>query len=1113
MPDSDSASNVETLVPPQPVETLADSIGEETIAGDGAAPRQVSAASTFDIPLKIGRHEILEKLGSGGMGVVFAAHDPELDRRIAIKLVHASEGHSEAERTASRGRMKREATAMAKLSHPNVVTVYDVGEHGGQLYIAMELIEGTSLRGWMERMPRPTVAEIVGVFALAGRGLAAAHHAGLVHRDFKPDNVMVGDTDEPGRAFGEVRVLDFGLASAVGEKLEVSDEKASAIDVTAVRMTATGAVMGTPAYMSPEQMHGEAADARSDQFSFCVALFEALYGERPFKGAGLFDLIHAVTSGEIEMPRDDPGVPRRLRQSVMRGLATRPEDRHASMDALLAALVPSRRLPRALAGGAAAVLLAGAGWVALTDRESDVCTGARDQMQDVWEDHRESIRTAFIDTGLPYAERAWAQADARLAEWTGAWAESHTEACLATRVREERSTDILDEEMRCLAAAKKEARALTRLFAAADPGLVERAEAATRVLSDPRACIDLERLHRGAAVPDDPESAARVEALRARLFEARGHDLRGEPNPALRILDDVAAQAQALGFEPFIAEVAALRGELQQSLGAYEDAVRSFEKAHHLALGLGHDELARDAAVSLAVVTGVQMARDDDAQRWIDVALAMLRRTAPEPSDEGRIKMGIASVRASQGQLEEAEALAREAMALFRSAYGDDDPRVNEARATLGEILLDRRQDDAAQEVFERVLADAQSFGNGHPAEARARMELGRVHMYRGDPASGQIEFERAIAILEGTYGDAHPELATALTLLGGSMYEQARLEEAAGAHHRAIEIVRATHGPGHAELARIYDNLANVKVAQGDHASAIEMYDEAITILEQTRGPEHPAVVTTLSNKANAFLMMDRPADAEPVFERALAIAEATYGLDALPIAFSLTGLGQARAIAGRPAEALPAFERALKIREGHEVAPNLMGSTRYSVAIALIETGGDRHRAIELAKRAREDYRAAPRSEHAALKSIDAFLADVDRPPSSPSVRTRYSRPWIRIATERAAVIPWPPGVAQYSSLGPLESLNTHPLAPWSRSILIPWPPGAVLRRPLAVRRADRCAQSTRRCACPCPGDAGSTLGSALRARARNGRAWRGIREASRSRREACGASWRGP
>jgi len=247
---------------------------------------------------RVGRFEVTATLGAGGMGVVYLAKDPDLGRKVAIKVVLGHADGSSGDR--HRHRLRREAQAMAQISHPNLATVYEVGQYRGHVFIAMEYVRGCTAREWLEAETR-TWSEIVNTFAAAGRGLAAAHAAGIVHRDFKPDNALVG-------VDGTVKVLDFGLA--VGVIADESDlgglPRRTRNPSLALSLTQTGAVCGTPAYMSPEQHLGDCSDARTDQFSFAVALFEALYGHRPFAGEGLIDLAASVLLGRMESERSLP---------------------------------------------------------------------------------------------------------------------------------------------------------------------------------------------------------------------------------------------------------------------------------------------------------------------------------------------------------------------------------------------------------------------------------------------------------------------------------------------------------------------------------------------------------------------------------------------------------------------------------------------------------------------------------------------------------------------------------------------------------------------------------------------------------------------------------------
>ncbi|MFV8749479.1 serine/threonine-protein kinase [Nannocystaceae bacterium ST9] len=279
-----------------------------------------------------GRYEIRERIGEGAMGVVYVAFDPKLHRKLAVKFVTPRRDSMRA-----RERLLREAQAMARVNHPNVVSIYDVGEASGQVFIAMDYVGGGTLTKWLRQAPRGW-REVVQMFVQAGRGLAAAHTAGLVHRDFKPDNVLV---DEAGVA----RVTDFGLVVGLEEstrgdtpkpppRREQSGEQAQAREGDTLAddtWTRTGVITGTLAYMAPEQSQGLTADHRSDQFSFCVALFEGLYGHRPSAGpAGA-----PTPSERRRIGARRPDIPARIHAAIGRGLALAPSDRWPSMSALL----------------------------------------------------------------------------------------------------------------------------------------------------------------------------------------------------------------------------------------------------------------------------------------------------------------------------------------------------------------------------------------------------------------------------------------------------------------------------------------------------------------------------------------------------------------------------------------------------------------------------------------------------------------------------------------------------------------------------------------------------------------------------------------------------------
>jgi predicted Ser/Thr protein kinase len=309
----------------------------------------------------IGRYRVLGRLGQGAMGVVYSALDEQLDRRIAIKLLQTGRGRGEA-----RERLRREALALGRLSHPNVVAIHEIGEAEGQLFVAMELVEGVTLQAWLMERPR-RVAEVLAAYVQAGRGLAAAHAVGLVHRDFKPENILIGSD-------GRVRVVDFGLARQAFDTTN-SHTTAHHDGPLDGALTATGALLGTPAYMAPEQAGGDVAvDARSDQFSFCVALYEALYGERPFGGATFDAYLAEVAAGRVRRPTPGRRVPRTLRRALLRGLRHVPGERWPDMHTLLARLSTRSRARGPVAALVVVCVLGLAWWLVARARVDEQAT-------------------------------------------------------------------------------------------------------------------------------------------------------------------------------------------------------------------------------------------------------------------------------------------------------------------------------------------------------------------------------------------------------------------------------------------------------------------------------------------------------------------------------------------------------------------------------------------------------------------------------------------------------------------------------------------------------------------------------------------------------------------
>ncbi|MEZ4384970.1 MAG: serine/threonine-protein kinase, partial [Nannocystaceae bacterium] len=512
------------------------------------------------------------------MGVVYAAHDPELDRKVALKLVRAGARGSE-----ERRRLLREAQAMARLAHPNVVAIFDVGEHSGEVFLAMELVDGETLRAWRAR--EHPWREVLGALVDAGRGLAAAHAKGLVHRDFKPDNVMI-DGD------GRVRVMDFGLARELVGDPDVAPSAAAlaalADDAASPALTRTGALLGTPAYMAPEQFAGAATDARTDQFALCVTMWEALYGARPFAGGSTAALARAIQSGARQPPPRDVRLPRWLRAAIERGLATDPGDRWPSIDALLGALrrgqsrARRRRLGVGLVAVAALVAAAFAWDATRRSRAHAACARAGAAIGELWDDAaRDRVRAGIEASEASYAATTAAKVTPWIDRFTATWSAARGELCVAAEIDGAIDEALYARGKLCLEGQVMELESLLDELGRADAQVVQRAVAAAAALSEVRSCSDPARL---ARLPQPPAAEeARLRRLRGDLSRASTLLVASKYAEGLSVVEAALADAEALAWPPLVAEAQLSRGALLAKLGRYDEAEAALEAAYFTA--------------------------------------------------------------------------------------------------------------------------------------------------------------------------------------------------------------------------------------------------------------------------------------------------------------------------------------------------------------------------------------------------------------------------------------------------------------------------------------------------------------------------------------------------
>ena len=649
--------------------------------GGGALP--LIGAGTW-----IGNYRVDRPIGAGAMGVVYRGVDRSLQRPVAIKLL--SRGGDRLDEV-DHARMERESRALARLSHRNVVTVYQIGEHEGRRYLALEYVEGGTVREWLAGAPR-SVREIVDLFVQAGHGLAAVHEAGFIHRDIKPDNLLVG-------ADGRVRVGDFGLVRSSRDEGEESAEarrRHIAASMRSARLTETGSIMGTPRYMAPELLRGEHADERSDQWSYCASLWEALAGAPAYPG----DLMTALDrGGEPRAPAEPERadrIPRRLRRILLRGLSHDPVDRWPSMRALVTALDGGRRRARAtatlLVAGAAAGVALGIGFGVGADRP-DRCAAAGDELSATWNvASRARLAAAMAPAGYP--EGAIRSIDRLLDGHARDWIAARRSACVdAERAPGEAAlaTACLGERRVAFEAALAGLERPPR-----DPVLAVDAAADLAAVAD---CRDTAWLA-GRQHPTDPQMRARVNELRGALAAARVQHRLGRPD-ADRAARDVLARARSAGFEPLTAESLQLAGQTARGAGA-ADARALLEESLTMAEAAADDVLVTSVWIDLI---DAARAGDDTARvnRWLRHARAVATRIDQmSPAAHDRILAELAAVEGlvhrSRGALDQSEARLREALER-ETRSSPASPRVARAHARLAAVLHERGvPEQAAQE-------------------------------------------------------------------------------------------------------------------------------------------------------------------------------------------------------------------------------------------------------------------------------------------------------------------------------------------------------------------------------------------------------------------------------
>ena len=907
----------------------------------------------------IGRYTILEHLGAGGMATVYSAYDTQLERIVALKMLRA-----ELETEEVHARMLREAQAMARLKHPHVVTVYEVSTFENRIYIAMEFVDGTTLSKWGEK-PRAW-RELLNVLKAAGRGLAAAHDADLVHRDFKPDNVLVGND-------GRVLVGDFGIALSRGdmapeEGLAISETgrrarstnatgsspAAQSVDeggsrqpqsvpsnessspIATERLTEEGAVLGTPGYIAPEHLLGSIDDARSDQFSFCVTMYRVLYGTRPFDNRNLPTYCVAVQRPP-NPPPSSTSVPRWVHAIILRGLQLDPQHRFASMHELLAALErdPSKRRARWALGAcltAAAVTSVGA----YGRHQAGLLAKSREGvtiMASTWNTATEQrIRESLERTDARRGADLARTVVGKLAEYARNWTETHRSVSEATLVRGEQDSPTMDRRLRCLERGREQFAALTEVFAQGKTDAAGHAVDAVYALDRPATCqtSDATTIR---LLPAEPALRARALAAEHAIAEAAALHSAGDDAQAERVVEQALPDVRAIPYAHAEAELLLIAALAKHARDDKRASLELNQRAFVAAQRAGDDSLAARAAGKSAQLFGSWLDNPQEGERWMTIAEAISDRVGPNHALQAEVLASRIVVNVMARHPEKNIELQKEHLKLVESLYGAADPRVAAAIGNRAVTYFFLHQ-------LELALADAQ----------------------------------RALEIQILVVGPNHSGLALPYSNLGAFLYELHRFEEARSALRQAME-VQAGMPPG-AATVNIYSNLGAVELELGNTDAALENLEKGLRLVQEIgmRGG-HEWGLRLL--RAEVCGIQGNPEEKAKECARVLAQAEAA---DANPQTLpsrthALACLGTAELSLGKLNAALSHLEQSALLQAS--VDPSAPTKGAFALARALRAAHRDPLRACELAERARTDAQARP-GKAILLAEIDAFLAN---------------------------------------------------------------------------------------------------------------------------------------
>ncbi|MFO7564539.1 MAG: protein kinase [Enhygromyxa sp.] len=941
------------------------------------------AQGLTESPVRVGRYAVLRKLGQGGMGVVYVAFDEDLDRKVALKLLRGDLSKDDRGRT----RMLREAQALARLSHPNVVQVHEVGHWNDHDYVAMEYVDGQTLDRWLAAEPR-SWREILEVLIQAGRGLEAAHAAGLVHRDFKPANLLVGRD-------GRARVVDFGLARAANEgdakppappfddlvetaevgvlESRTGDDLSGTTGATATNsafdklLTISGAVLGTPAYMAPEQHLGQLADALSDQFSFCVVLYEALFGQRPFKGGSRTEYAVRVTDGDLEAPPGNSGVPLWLRKVVVRGLAPRPEERWPSMTVLLAELGRDRTRNWRSAGVAAGLLVAFGGALLVGGgAEAQICAADPSSVVDTWGDaQRERVRGAFDKLDMAEAEVVLAQAMRSLDAYAGELVEARTEACKARWVTRNQTDAQLELRNACLDQRERELAAVVEVLADADREVVLHAPELIAGLGDVGLCERVDLLEAGTPAPRDAEAVAKIAEVRQLIADAHA------AQEVVRIAEAKALTASAwrtakqVGFEPLLGELNDLEGLIAWIERDRAKAWRYFVEAAMIAQRNQQHELWARAQLNLALLAAESSGNPDERLEFMFAAAAVEQLGQPK-RQAAILALARGLAWSTSGQPGQAVGEFNRGLEIAKAGFVGSE-------LVVSDILAARSAANASLGHLKEARADLEQVvstrGVRNRPQLDALFDLAVVESESGDLDGAERDIVEAMRGYEALFGADYDSLGHGHLALANIAMRRADLEAAVRSIEAALVILDERHDEHHWAL----DGLASIQLERGDHLGAEETLRRAIAHQQRT-GVVDAARLAYFEGRLGLALRQRGQFDAAiSEFDRAIARLEQQQVEAPLTLAMLLLRRGETRLFQGEPLLALSSLERAVELAPVDCGDAWLAGEVRLTTAESLARLNIRRDDQRALARAAAELLRDIPSSHKELRRAIE--------------------------------------------------------------------------------------------------------------------------------------------